>query len=197
MILKSGGIYVIIINKVVDWRNTSMVYKNVKACEELIVCARVSNTHGYRGTVKVMPLCDYPEIIEELGYLITNDGVERRIISLSYHKDLLLVTLEGIDSMEKAEIFKMTDLYARREDIPMEDGAFFIEDLIGLEVFDADSGKKYGVIKSVDNFGASDIYTVKTPTGEFMIPVVKEYVPEIDLEKGIFIRPIEGMTDEN
>lgn len=174
-----------------------MIYTNVEKCEELIVCARVSNTHGFRGTVKVIPLCDYPEVIEEIGYLITSDGRERRILSLSYHKDVLLVTLEGIDSMEAAEKFKMTDLYARREDIPMDEGAFFIEDLIGLEVFDADSGKKYGVVKAVDNFGASDIYTVKTPTGEFMIPVVKEYVPVIDLEKGIFIRPIEGMTDEN
>jgi 16S rRNA processing protein RimM len=110
---------------------------------------------------------------------------------------VLLVTLEGIDSMEAAEKFKMTELYARREDIPVTEGSFFIEDLVGLEVFDADSGKKYGVVKSVDNFGASDIYTVKTPTGEFMIPVVEEYVPVIDLEKGIFIRPIEGMIDEN
>lgn len=174
-----------------------MVYKNVDKCEELIVCARVSNTHGFRGTVKVIPLCDYPEVIEELGYLITNDGKERKILSLSYHKDVLLVTLEGINSMEEAERFKMTDLYARREDIPMDEGSFFIEDLIGLEVFDADSGKKYGVVEAVDNFGATDIYTVKTPTGKFMIPVVKEYVPVIDLENGIFIRPIEGMTDEN
>ena len=174
-----------------------MIYTNVEKNEELIVCARVSNTHGFRGTVKVIPLCDYPEIIEEIGYLITCDGHERKIRSLSYHKDLLLVTLEGIDSMEAAEKFKMTDLYARRDDIPMEEGSFFIADLIGLPVYDADSQKKYGVIKAVDNFGASDIYTVKTPTGEFMIPAVEEYVPEIDLEKGVFIRPIEGMTDEN
>ena len=173
------------------------MYKNVEKCEELIVCARVSNTHGFRGTVKVMPLCDYPEIIEELGYLITNDGVERKILSLSYHKDMLLVTLAGIDSMEAAEKFKMTDLYARREDIPMDEGSFFIADLIGLPVYDADSGRKYGVIKSVDNFGASDIYTVKAPNGEFMIPAVEEYVPEIDLERGVFIRPIEGMIDED
>lgn len=147
--------------------------------------------------MKVIPLCDYPEVIEKIGYLITSDGRERKILSLSYHKDLLLVTLDGIDSMEAAEKFKMTYLYARREDIPMDEGAFFIEDLIGLDVIDADTKKKYGVLKTVDNFGASDIYTVKTPTGEFMIPAVDEFVIEIDVEKGIFIRPIEGMIDEN
>ena len=48
----------------------------------------------------------------------------------------------------------------------------------------------------MDNFGASDIYTVKTEKGDVMIPAVAEFVKEIDLEKGVFIKPIEGMFDE-
>ncbi len=165
--------------------------------EKYIECARVSNTHGYKGAIKLIPLTDYPEVIEEIGYLFTEDGKERRILSLSYFKDLLLVTLEGIDSMEKAEALKGRFLYALREDIPMDEGAHFVADLIGLPVIDIDSGVKYGVLTSVDNFGASDIYTVKTKTGRVMIPAVDEFVKEIDLERGIFIRPIEGMLDEN
>lgn len=173
-----------------------MIYPDVH-CDELIVCAKVSNTHGFKGAIKIIPLCDYPEIIEEIGYLVTEDGSERRILSLSYFKDLLLVKLEGIDSMESAERLKGHYLYARREDIPVDEGSFFIADLIGLPVYDVDSNKKYGTLKAVDNFGASDIYTVKTPSGDVMIPAVDEFVIEIDLEKGIFVRPIKGMFDEN
>ncbi len=173
-----------------------MTYKNPKSNKGLIVCGNITNTHGYKGAVKLMPLCDDIDVIYGLGYLITSDGVERSIENISVFKNVLIVVLEGIDSMEKAEALKATDVYARREDIPLDEGSFFIVDLISLPVFDVDSGYKYGEIVSVDNFGASDIYTVKTPKGNVMIPAVDEFVKLVDIEKGVFIRPIEGMFDE-
>ncbi len=162
-----------------------------------IECGKVSNTHGYKGAVKIIPLTDYPEVIEEIGYVVTEDGKKRKILSLSYFKDLLLVTLEGIDSMEKAEALKGRFVYALRDDIPMDGDSHFIADLIGLPVLDADTGVGYGTLEAIDNFGASDIYTVKTKTGRVMIPAVDEFVIRVDIEEGIFIRPIEGLLDEN
>lgn len=173
-----------------------LTYKDLKNNKELIVCGNIVNTHGYKGAVKLIPLCDDIDVIYGLGYLITADGVERDIENISVFKNMLIVSLEGIGSMEEAEKLKTTYVYARRDDIPMEEGSFFIEDLISLSVYDIDSGKLYGKIISVDNFGASDIYTVKTEKGEVMIPAVEEFVKEIDLEKGVFVRPIEGMFDE-
>ena len=173
-----------------------LTYKDLKNNKELIVCGNIVNTHGYKGAVKLIPLCDDIDVIYGLGYLITADGVERDIENISVFKNMLIVSLEGIGSMEEAEKLKTTYVYARRDDIPMEEGSFFIEDLISLPVYDIDSGKLYGKIISVDNFGASDIYTVKTENGEIMIHAVEEFVKEIDLEKGVFVRPIEGMFDE-
>lgn len=173
-----------------------LTYKDLKNNKELIVCGSIANTHGYKGAVKLIPLCDDIDVIYGLGYLVTSDGVERDIENISVFKNMLIVSLEGITSMEDAEKLKATYVYARREDIPVEDGSFFIADLISLPVYDVDSGKLYGKIKSVDNFGASDIYTVKTEKGDVMIPAVAEFVKEIDLEKGVFIKPIEGMFDE-
>ena len=168
--------------------------------EKYLQIGKIVNTHGFRGDVKVQSWCDDPEVVTELDVIYRkkgNDLIPVNVQKASVHKGMVLIKLEGIDDFDKANALREEVVYADRDDIVREEGSFFIEDLIGLEVFDADSGKKYGVVKAVDNFGASDIYTVKTPTGEFMIPVVKEYVPVIDLEKGIFIRPIEGMTDEN
>jgi len=45
------------------------------------------------------------------------------------------------------------------------------------------------------NRGASDIYVVQTKNGERMIPAVDEFIISIDINKGIFVRPIEGMLD--
>ena len=86
-------------------------------------------------------------------------------------------------------------IYASRDDIELEEGDFFIADLVGLPVIDADSGKEYGKLTDVINTGASDIYVIKTPTGEAMMPAVDEFVEEIDLDKGIFVKPIEGMFE--
>ena len=101
--------------------------------------------------------------------------------------------IEGITDIDSAAAMKETVVYADREDIPLEEGDFFISDLIGLPVIDVDSGIEYGKISEVFNTGASDIYTVKTEDGERMIPAVPEFIIEIDVERGVFVRPIEGM----
>lgn len=173
-----------------------MIYKDLKNDKDLIVCGSISNTHGYKGAVKLIPLCDDADVIYGLGYLITSDGVKRDIRSISTFKDILIVSLDGLSTMEDAEKLKGTYVYARRDDISLDVGSYFIADLISLPVYDANTGKLYGKVISVDNFGASDIYTIKTEKGEAMIPAVEEFIKEIDLEHGIFVTPIEGMFDE-
>ena len=44
---------------------------------------------------------------------------------------------------------------------------------------------------------AGDLYEINTEAGTVLIPAVKEFIKEINLEKGIFISPIEGMFDDN
>ena len=71
----------------------------------------------------------------------------------------------------------------------------WVGSVIGLPVIDVDTLKQYGTVKDMINRGASDIYVVDTPKGESMIPVVDEFVINVDLEKGVFVRPIEGMFE--
>ena len=96
-------------------------------------------------------------------------------------------------TIEAAEALKNQILYLSRDDLELEDGEIFIADLIGLKVIDVDSGTVYGTIQNVINTGASDIYVIKTENGEAMIPAVKEFVKRIELDEGVYIKPIEGM----
>ena len=97
--------------------------------------------------------------------------------------------------MEAALSLKNATLYAQREDFKLNDGEFFLADLIGLDVIDADSAKVYGKVKDIINRGSSDIYIVDTPNGERMIPAVDEFIKSVDLSKGVFVRVIEGLLD--
>ena len=106
----------------------------------------------------------------------------------------MLFHFEGYDSIEAAIPLKNRMLYAEREDFCLEEGEHFIADLIGLSVFDHESGECYGVVTDVLNYGASDIYEIeKADKKKAYIPVVPEFVKKIDLESGIFVSVIEGL----
>ena len=68
---------------------------------------------------------------------------------------------------------------------------------IGLDVIDNISGKVYGKIVDVQNKGASDIYVVKTPDGERMMPAVAEFVKKVDVERGVFVEVIPGLLSDD
>jgi 16S rRNA processing protein RimM len=166
--------------------------------KKYLECGKIVNTHGIKGAVKLESWCDYPETLAELEciyFKVNGEFEERRIVSASVFKRHVIACVEGINDIDTAAALKETVIYADREDIPLEEGDYFITDLIGLPVIDADNGKEYGTVSEVFNTGASDIYTVKTAEGERMIPAVPEFIIDIDLERGIFVRPIEGMFD--
>jgi 16S rRNA processing protein RimM len=166
---------------------------------EYLECGKIINTHGVRGDVKVESYCDSTEILKGLSsvYLKEKDGYrELRVCHASIFKAFVLMSLEGITTLDEAVMMREKILYARREDIPVAEGSYFIADLIGLPVIDADDRTKvYGTLKSVQNLGASDIYTVQTEKGERMMPAVSEFVISVELDEGIYVRPIEGMLD--
>lgn len=161
-------------------------------------CGKVINTHGLDGTVKLDVWCDSPNALASLKRLYVKEGdsfSERRVQRASVQKRFVLAKLEGVDGPEAADSLRDTVLYADRDDIPVAPGAHFIADLIGLPVVDADSGVEYGTLCHVFNAGASDVYTIDTPTGERMMPAVPEFVVSIDIDKAIYVRPIEGMFE--
>jgi 16S rRNA processing protein RimM len=164
-------------------------------------CGKIINTHGVRGTLKIESYCDSPKILAGLArvFFKTPKGnyTERRVRSASVGKGFVLANLEGIDSLDDAVLYKGKMLYALREDIPLDEGAFFVADLIGLPLIDAENGTVYGEVREVEAMPSSDMYTVLTPSGrEVLFPAVKEFVRSVDPEKGIFIQPIAGFFDE-
>ncbi|MBE6589300.1 MAG: 16S rRNA processing protein RimM [Ruminococcaceae bacterium] len=161
-------------------------------------CGKIINTHGFRGTVKAESWCDSPEVLAELPtvYFKTGEGYRaRRVLHASVFKQFVLLELEGVGDEEAAERLRGIELYAAREDLPVEDGSYFISDLLGLPVLHADTGVKIGTLKDVNTSGMRDLYVIKTPQGEALVPAVPEFIVRIDPDDGIYIRPIPGLID--
>ena len=163
-----------------------------------IECAKVINTHGCHGGLKLESWCNTPGDLAALKQVYLRSGDSYRvckILKASIFKQFVLVDLDTVDTMDQAMALKGTVLYAKREDFQLSEDEYFIADLIGLEVIHADSGKVYGTLSEIINRGASDIYVVMTSDGERMMPAVDEFLDHVDIEKGIFVRPITGMLD--
>ena len=167
---------------------------------EYLEAGKIVNTHGVRGDVKSECWCDYIEVMtEDLSVLYMKKGAEYQPLKIqkaSPFKGMVLFHFAGIDTFEQANALRGTVLYAKREDLPLEEGACFIADMIGLPVIDANTGKVYGKLKTVTDAAAGQLYEISTESGIVLLPVVPDFVKEVDTEKGIFITPIPGFFDE-
>lgn len=167
--------------------------------KEYLECGMVRSPHGVRGILNVECWCDSPRVLakQKRVFILGRDGTykEIKVLTASPAPDRVLMGLEGIDSREAAQAYKNTVLYLHRDDIPVPKGAMLIADMIGLPVVDFDTGRVYGEISDVRDGVRYKLYTVKTDSGEVILPGVDEFIKEITEERGLLVRPIPGFFD--
>ena len=158
---------------------------------------QIVNTFGIKGFVKIYPYVDDITRFDDLKkvYVKTNKTETLyKVESVRYHKNMVLLKLEGINNPEEVEKFKNAYLEIDREDaIPLEEGTYFIADLIGLEVY-TDDGKLLGKVDDIYNTGSKDIYVVKDELGkQVLLPGIDEVIKEVKLDDRIIVHLIPGL----
>lgn len=154
----------------------------------------VNNVRGLRGEIKVIHYCDFKEFFEELDSVIIKN-TEYTIEAIKYYKDQVVLKLCGVDTVEAAEALKNQTVYANKSDLPpLEEGVFYIADIIGIKAYLSD-GTYVGEVTDVIQNGPTDIFELKSDEGkQLLIPRVAEFIPYISIEeKKMTITPIEGL----
>ena len=162
---------------------------------EKIKIWRIVNAVALRGEVKVYNYSGYKERYEELSRIIVGDK-EYEIEKVRYQQQMVILKLSGVDDRNAAEALKTKDVFITEDDLlELPEDTFYIRDLIGLAVKDADSGELLGKLKDVLQPSSQDVYVVELAEGgQFMIPAVSEFIREVNLAEGvIFVHLIEGM----
>ncbi len=168
--------------------------------EDLLRVGVIANTHGIRGEVKVFPTTDEKERFKDLKKVILDMGKEQKVLeiqSVRFFKNLVILKFKGIDNINDIEMYKGKDLLVTREDaVPLEEGEYFIADLLDLDVY-SDEDEKIGVLYDVMQTGANDVYVVKTEEGkEILLPAIDECILDIDLEENrMTVHIMEGLLD--
>ena len=152
-----------------------------------------------RGLVKVESWCNTPATLakQKRVFFENVDGSyeQRAVLSSSVMGDLVLMSIEGVDSRELASSMKNKLIYLHREDIPLKRGEMLIADIIGLPVYHIDTGERLGTVADLSDAVRGRLYTVSTDKGDVLIPAVPEFIKEVDTERGVFVRPIPGFFD--
>ena len=168
--------------------------------KEFLELGQIVGTHGVRGEVRVNPWCDSPSFAKGFKKVyFDNKGLsEVNVNSCRPHGNIILMKLDGINSVNEAESYRNEILYIKRDDASLPDGTWFIEELIGCEVFDADNNTFYGVISDISETGANDVWHITDNYGkEYLIPSIKQVVIDVNVfENKVLIRPLKGIFDD-
>ena len=119
--------------------------------ESLLEVGQIVNTYGIKGFVKVVPLVDNNNQFKDFKVLYIQEKHnihELQVEEVKFSKNLVLLKFKGIETIEQAEELRNLYLQAKRSDIKLEEGAHFIVDIIGLEVY-TEEGKFLGKLKEV------------------------------------------------
>ena len=159
---------------------------------------QIVNVKGLKGEIKVNPFTENINRFETLNKILIklkNEIKEYEIEKVSYHKNQVILKLKGIDTIEAAETLRNYYILINRKDLePLEEGKYYIADLIGLDVY-TDEGKVLGKVDDIYNTGSNDIYVVKDELGkQKLLPGIPEVIKKVDLENSkIIVNLIEGL----
>lgn len=157
--------------------------------EKLICVGKISRAHGVRGQVKIQTFTEYSDAISEFKVLYNRLGDKQFNIAIHGHvKDSLIASVNGISNRDEANKLGGTELYIYRSDLPdiEEDSEYYHEDLISMEVRYADSGRAFGKVVNVENFGAGDLIEILPAGGQRteFYGFTERSFPEINTKEG-------------
>jgi len=157
---------------------------------------RLTKAHGLKGALKLELYTDEPDLRFQPGSQVSLQvptdspwfGQQLTVKELRYYNNHPVVFFDGVDDRTAAESLSRAILWVEYdpETRPSEEDAWFDHQLVGLDVLRDDA--VIGQIQRLDHLPAQDLIVVATNGGdEVLLPFVKQFVPEVNIESG-FIR---------
>ena len=115
--------------------------------ENMLEIGKITSVFGIKGEVKVQPWCDSPELLCEFETLYWKSGTPVNIERARVQKNMAILKIEGVDDANEAQKLRNHVLYMDRADVELEEGSYFIADLIGLRVLEGE--REIGVIREI------------------------------------------------
>ena len=168
--------------------------------KEFLEVGQIVGTHGVRGEMRLNPWADSPEFLKQFKTLYFDNKGEKsvRVLAARPHGNVVILKLDGVETVEAASAMRNKVMFIRRADANLSDGSYFIEELIGCTVIDADNESIcYGTLTDVSETGANDVWYIEKDGKEYLIPAIPSVVINVDVkENTVVIRPLKGIFDD-
>ena len=169
--------------------------------DTLFKVAKIVNTHGVRGELKVIPQTDFPEVRFAIGSRLLivhpdiNEPVPVEIAQARPHKGTYIIKLKGFNNINDIEKYKGGLLKITAEQlVDLDEDEYYIYEIVGCTVI-AEGGETLGTISEVLQPGANDVWVVERPQGKpVLLPVIDDVLLEVDVaRKRVKVRLLEGL----
>ncbi len=163
---------------------------------DYIELGKITAPVGIKGELRVFPYTDEQTRFSAVNKLLAG-GREYAVESVRYQKDMVVLKLKGVDDRNAAEALRNQLLAISRDDIwDNPEDTYFVKDLVGMKVVSED-GKPIGTLSNVLENPANDLYEISpedTSKPAFLVPAVKEFILDVDLENRVMtIHLMEGL----
>ena len=162
----------------------------------------VTTTHGIAGEVKVFPTTDdvkrYKKT-DEVVLVTKNGNLLLHIERARFFKNLVIVKFKEFNNINEVEGFRKCDLMVTRENaLPLEEGQYYLCDVIGATVYNEEDDSVIGEVKDVIETGANNVFAINLPDGrEVLFPVIDDCIKEVNTEEGrVVAHVMKGLMDE-
>ena len=156
-----------------------------------IEIGRIARAHGIRGEVVIVTHDPQSEIVGEVETLWIG-GSERRVTGARGTHRGWLVQLEGVATRNDAEALRGQLVEVDRSVLELADDEVLLADLVGCRVVRTD-GAPWGTIAAIEG-GMQDLLVIHDGEVERLLPLVDEFVTQIDLDNGVVtVDPPEGL----
>ncbi|MCD4684826.1 MAG: ribosome maturation factor RimM [Anaerolineae bacterium] len=169
-----------------------------------LVLGRVLRPHGIRGELRIHVMTAYPERIVVGKVVFVGPDPENSQTAREYtvtrarkHQKFLILQFETIQDRDAADMLRQQYVMLPPEDaVPLEEGEYFLYQLIGVEVY-TDEDEHLGTVTEMIQTGANDVYVVRGPRGEVLLPAIDECVLELDLDANkMTVHLMDGLVDD-
>lgn len=167
--------------------------------KKYLEAGKIVGTHGVRGAVRLQPWADSGEFLMQFKrlFLDSEGKTPLKVVKIQPHGGVVIASFEKIENIESAEGLRGKTVYIDRTGLRLPEGRYFIEDILGCRVYDADSGKEYGVLTDVSATGANDVWHITREGREYLVPAIAEVISRVcPEEEKIFIRPMKGIFED-
>jgi len=163
--------------------------------KDLIFLGEIVNTQGRKGEVRLISYLSLSsfatrgrrDLLESMKnvYLVHPDGEKKEalILGMREQRGYIVLKFAGYDTIRQAEELKKYKVACNR--LPLSRGAYYVRDLMGMEVFAKEKTglRRLGKIVDIFGTGANDIYVIKDETREILFPALRRLVKEVHINK--------------